>query len=86
MEIQTFKKKIYFFLKIGIFFFKIGKKAPKFHWEWGRISAPENTKNIPDRADPDFLFVCFVALRPKSTAMVMAGRSVHLTTLFPGQA
>ena len=32
------------------------------------------------------LFVCFVALRPKSTAMVRAGRSVHLTTLFPGQA
>ena len=27
-------------------------------------------------------FVCFVALRPESTAMVMAGRSVHLTTLF----
>ena len=26
--------------------------------------------------------VCFVALRPKSTAMVIAGRSVHLTTLF----
>ena len=33
----------------------------------------------------DILFVCFVALRPKSTAMVMAGLSVHLTTLFPGQ-
>ena len=33
------------------------------------------------------LFVClFVALHPKSTAMVMAGRSVHLTTLSPGQA
>ena len=33
------------------------------------------------------LFVClFVALRPKSTAMVIAGRSVHLTTLFPGHA
>ena len=31
------------------------------------------------------LFV-FVALRPKSTAMVIAGRSGHLTTLFPGQA
>ena len=29
---------------------------------------------------------CFVALRPKSTAMVIAGRSVHVTTLFPGQA
>ena len=33
-----------------------------------------------------FVSVCFVALRPKSTAMVMAGPSVHLTTLFPGQA
>ena len=33
----------------------------------------------------DFVLVCFVALRPKSKAMVMAGRSVHLTTLFPGQ-
>ena len=32
------------------------------------------------------LFVCFVALRPKSTAMVIAGWSVHLNTLFPGQA
>ena len=32
------------------------------------------------------LFVCFVALRPKSAAMVIAGRSVHLITLFPGQA
>ena len=31
------------------------------------------------------LFVCFGALRPNSTAMVIAGRSVHLTTLFPGQ-
>ena len=28
------------------------------------------------------LFVCFVALRPKSTAMVMAGRSVHLKPHF----
>ena len=33
------------------------------------------------------LFVClFVALRPMSTAMVIAGQSVHLITLFPGQA
>ena len=31
------------------------------------------------------LCVCFVALHPKSTAMVMVGRSVHLTTLFPEQ-
>ena len=33
-----------------------------------------------------FVIVGFVALRPKSTAMVIAGRSVHLTTRFPGQA
>ena len=42
----------------------------------------------PDQGQ-NCLFVClfvFVALRPKSTAMVIAGRSVHLTTLFPGQA
>ena len=35
------------------------------------------------------IFVClfvFVALRPMSTAMVIAGRSDHLTSLFPGQA
>ena len=29
--------------------------------------------------------VCFVALRSKSTAMVMVGRSVHLTELFLGK-
>ena len=33
-----------------------------------------------------FVLFVFVALRPKSTAMVIAGRSVYLTTLFPGQA
>ena len=30
-------------------------------------------------------FVCFVALRPKSTAMTITGRSVNLTTLFLGK-
>ena len=34
----------------------------------------------------DGWLVGFVALRPKSTAMVIAGWSVNLTTLFPGQA
>ena len=34
----------------------------------------------------DITGVCFVALRPKSTVMVMAEWSVHLSTLFPGQA
>ena len=33
-----------------------------------------------------FCLFVFVALRPMSTAMVIAGRSVHLTTFFPGQA
>ena len=43
--------------------------------------------NIKTRGYAVCLFVClFVALRPKSTAMVIAGWSVHLTTLFPGQA
>ena len=32
-----------------------------------------------------FCNFCYVTLRPKSTAIVMAGQSVHLTTLFPGQ-
>ena len=39
-------------------------------------------KNQRRRSSCVCLFVCFVALRPKSTAMVIAGRSVHLTTLF----
>ena len=40
-----------------------------------------------DQSDQHILICCFclfvfVALRPKSTAMVMVGQSVHLTTLF----
>ena len=52
--------------------------------------------SLINSADPDhdlgsqclhfILFVCFFALGPKSTAMVMAGRSVHLATFFPRQA
>ena len=47
-----------------------------------------NTTRESNGLDPDqFFFVLFfVALRPMSTAMVIVGRSVHLTTLFPGQA
>ena len=33
----------------------------------------------------EIMLVGFVALRPKSTSMVIAGWSVHLTTLFPVQ-
>ena len=32
--------------------------------------------------DLNLFFVLFVALHPKSTVIVMAGQSVHLTTLF----
>ena len=46
-----------------------------------------NTTHERLKAETSLLFgFCFVALRPKSTAMVIAGWSVHLTTLFPGQA
>ena len=46
----------------------------------------EATKTILDNSHKVGWLVGFVALRPKSTAMVIGGRSVHLTTLFPGQA
>ena len=46
----------------------------------------ENRRNMRLQKIKFWLLVGFVALRPKSTAMVIAGRSVHLTTLFPGQA
>ena len=49
----------------------------------GSFEHPKQVLKMMDK------FVClfvFVALRPMSTAMVIAGRSVHLTTLFPGQA
>ena len=46
------KKKIFFFFffffEIGIFFFKLGKKSPKYHWERGRNYRPLRTqKKIP---------------------------------------
>ena len=42
-----------------------------------KITQTDTTKVLQTDGQMD-LFVCFVALRPKSTAMVMAGRSVHL--------
>ena len=57
--------------------------------EWGNRSPTEvwvgKGKSVSYLSMGACLFV-FVALRPKSTAMVIAGRSVHLTTIFPGQA
>ena len=53
-------------------------------WLSGRVfdSRPRGRGFEHHRLQCDVLFVCFVALRHKSTAMVIAGRSVHLTTLF----
>ena len=45
------------------------------------ISQPKHMLRVLKKAS-QFLSVCFVALRHKSTAMVMAGRSVHLNTVF----
>ena len=56
----------------------ISKAACSTGFEFQRIQVLENFELSS--------IVCFVALRPKSTAMVIAGRSVHLITLFPGQA
>ena len=52
---------------------------------WGSLGLNFDYDGGPiiENAGPIF-FVClfvFVALRPMSTAMVIAGRSVHLTTL-----
>ena len=52
------------------------------HWKMTSFMALDGVTSFLLLKD---LFV-FVALRPMSTAMVIAGRSVHLTTLFPGQA
>ena len=47
----------------------------------------QSTLKLSNQICPKRLVVVgFVPLHPKSTAMVMAGRSVNLTTLFPGQA
>ena len=57
MKIRKKKKKFFFFFffwRLGYFFFKLGKKSPKSHWERGRISAPEETKKNPG---PDSLVV-----------------------------
>ena len=60
---------------------KLGKNIVQFHFNaiFGVYKNGPHYKFV-------CLFVCFVALHPKSTAMVIAGRSVHLATLFPGQA
>ena len=50
-------------------------------FELATTCTEEKKKNRPTMIQVICLFVYFVALSPKSTAMVMAGRSVRLTTL-----
>ena len=71
-------------------FFKINISIKNYFSDTIRVSnsfSPDQARqNVgPDLSPKQFakvLFVYFVALHPKSTAMVMAGRSVQLTTLF----
>ena len=51
-----------------------------------RIITAKFGQNSASSLGGDVCLFVFVALRPMSTAMVIAGRSVHITTLFPGQA
>ena len=52
---------------------------------WDRFFYPTLRLEMDSNNLKTFCFVCFVALHPKSTAIVMAGWSVHLSTLFPEQ-
>ena len=47
---------------------------------------PEPSVNVYNDQYKSKLSIFFVALHPKSTAKVMAGRSLHLAHIFPGQA
>ena len=79
------KNKILFLLTSSYLIFGKNKGNPDLVCEKNKFFPMYEKKNSPSTNKP-CLFVCFVALRPKSTTMVMAGRSVHLTTLFPRQA
>ena len=63
-----------------------GDFVHKFKRIVGKSNFSDQFKKIVKRYIRVGWLVGFVSLRPKSTAMVIAGRSVHLTTLFPGQA
>ena len=58
----------------------------KLHVCWSSVRHNVRDNRRAELKVKVLIFVCFVALRPKSTAMVIAGRSIHITTLFPGQA
>ena len=47
---KSSKKKFFFFWRLGFFFSKLGKKSPKFHWEWGLIMALRTPNKNPWQA------------------------------------
>ena len=49
------KKKYIYFFEIGNFFFNLGKKSPKSHWERGRNRTP---KKIPAHMEKNCLLPC----------------------------
>ena len=57
------------------FIFKIGKKSTKFHWEWSRISAPENTKKSLSPLE------AWAAVRSKAVVLLLL---VHCRSLCGG--
>ena len=55
--------------------------------DWSQSTIISNDQNascsiLVSQVGHELICFCFVALRPKSTAMIIAGRSLHLTTLF----
>ena len=63
--------------------YSISSKELQSNLDYSKSQGPQESFQLIDSSND---LVGFVALRPKSTAMVIAGQSVHLTTLFPGQA
>ena len=97
---RSFKSGRFTQVLLYVFVFSVAPTA-KVKWRWGYSFKSHPTDwstwgsnlrllvykvNGLSTTSRRLLFVCFVALRHKSTVMVMVGRSVHLTTLFPGQA
>ena len=78
-KLRCFKGQSLWKLYLFSVYFKIGFHNLSNICCWYTLESHRGNSNVG-------WLVGFVALRPKSTAMVIAGRSVHLTTLFPGQA
>ena len=61
--------------------FRFGYSVLSFYFKTTPVTEADYCDVMKNRFHIE-MFVCFVALHPKSTVMVMTGRSVHLTTPF----